>query len=73
MAKTYKPQEEEKATILCEPAAAHYGQASTHQRLYQVTEVEKNSIMRAKEQFARGEFYTEEEMNKRIAEWLSER
>ena len=39
--------------------------------VYQVTDVECESIMRAKEQFLRGEFCTESEMDKMVAEWLS--
>ena len=38
--------------------------------VYQVSDTECESIMRAKEQFARGEFCSESEMDKMVAEWL---
>lgn len=38
--------------------------------VYQVSETERESIMLAKEQFARGEFCSESEMDKMVAEWL---
>ena len=50
-----------------EPAVVYH---STNQvmSVYQVTDVERESIMRAKEQFLRGEFCTESEMDKMVAE-----
>ena len=65
------PQMEEKPIVANEPAVA-YGSAETLvTNVYQVTDVERESIMRAKEQFLRGEFCTESEMDKLVAEWLS--
>ena len=61
------PKMEEKPTAANEPSVEYY---STHQvmSVYQVTDVERESIMRAKEQFLRGEFCTESEMDKMVAE-----
>lgn len=64
------PQMEEKPTMANEPAVA-YGMAVSPMNVYQVTDAERDSILRAKEQYARGEFYTENEMDKMVAEWLS--
>ena len=62
-------QMKEKPTMANEPAVA-YGMASSLANVYQVTDAERESIMRAKEQYARGEFYTESEMDKTVAEWF---
>ena len=64
------PKIEEKPVGANESAVAYH---STNQvmSVYQVTDVERESIMRAKEQFLRGEFCTESEMDKMVAEWLS--
>ena len=64
------PQIEEKPLVLEEPAVA-YGMTSSLTNVYQVTDAERESIMRAKEQYARGEYYTESEMDRMVAEWLS--
>ena len=50
-----------------EPAVAYHS-ANQVMSVYQVTDVERESIMRAKEQFLRGEFCTESEMDKMVAE-----
>ena len=61
------PKIEEKPVEAYEPAVVYH---STNQvmSVYQVTDVERESIMRAKEQFLRGEFCTESEMDKMVAE-----
>lgn len=63
------PQMEEKQTMANEPAVA-YGMTVSPMNVYQVTDAERDSILRAKEQYARGEFYTENEMDKMVAEWF---
>ena len=45
--------------------------ATYRENVYQVTDSERKSIMLAKEQYARGEYYTESEMDKIVAEWLN--
>lgn len=66
--KTY-PQIEETPSVAKEPAVAY--QAGNHMaNVYQTTDAERESIMRAKEQYARGEFCTESEMDNMVAEWL---
>ena len=65
------PQIEEKPVVANEPVVAYGSAASQVMNVYQVTDVERESIMRAKEQFLRGEFCTEGEMDKMVAEWLS--
>ena len=67
--KPYKHQEED-TSILCD-TALEYQTGASKSHLYVIPENELPYIMRAKEQFARGEYYTEEEMEKRIEEWLS--
>ena len=63
------PQKEETTNVVQEPVVAY--QASNHiANVYQVTDAERESIMRAKEQYARGEFCTESEMDNLVAEWL---
>ena len=61
------PKIEEKPVEANGPAVVYH---STNQvmSVYQVTDVERESIMRAKEQFLRGEFCTESEMDKMVAE-----
>ena len=63
------PQKEETTNVAQEPVVAY--QAGNHMaNVYQVTDAECESIMRAKEQYARGEFCTESEMDNLVAEWL---
>ena len=63
------PQKEETTSVAQEPVVAY--QAGNHiANVYQVTDAERESIMRAKEQYARGEFCTESEMDNLVAEWL---
>ena len=63
-----KPYSQTKETPLMtnEPMVA-YQTGSNSVNVYQVTDTERDSIMRAKEQFARGEFCTESEMDKMVA------
>ena len=63
------PQKEETTNVVQEPVVAY--QAGNHiANVYQVTDAERESIMRAKEHYARGEFCTESEMDNLVAEWL---
>lgn len=64
------PEREETPCVAKEPSVA-YQTSNNVVTAYQVTDAEHASIMRAKEQIARGEFYTESEMDKMVAEWLS--
>ena len=64
------PHKEETQHMASEPAVA-YQPTNNVVNVFQVTDIERESIMRAKEQFARGEFCTESEMDKVVAEWLS--
>lgn len=64
------PKMEEKPVVAKEPTVAYHS-ASQVMNVYQVSDVERESIMRAKEQFLRSEFCTESEMDKMVAEWLS--
>lgn len=70
--KTYKSEPPEIPSAQ-EPMVAYLrtDPATYPKSLYQVNDSERESIMRAKEQFARGEYYTESEMDKMVAEWLS--
>ena len=81
--KPYKPQDSEPQQV-SEPVVAYQqlnplqqdsdaleGRSSfVSSNIYQVTEMEQVSIMRAKEQYVRGEYLTQEEMDKKVAEWL---
>ena len=63
------PQIEETPCVANEPAVS-YQASSNVMNVYQMADAERESIMRAKGQFARGEFCTESEMDKMVAEWL---
>ena len=63
------PQIEETPCVANEPAVA-YQSSSNVMNVYPVTDGECESMMRAKEQFAHGEFCAESEMDKMVAEWL---
>lgn len=65
--KPYKPQESE-AQQVNEPAVAYQQRVAD---VYPVTDEERMSIMKAKEQYVRGEYCTQEDMDKKVAEWLS--
>ena len=64
--KKYK-QQENKPLQVCEPVAAYQKQDTN---VYQIPEHELATVMRAKEQYARGEYITHEELEKLVEEWL---
>ena len=64
------PHKEETPNMASESVVA-YQPTNNVVNVFQVTDIERESILRAKEQFARGEFCTESEMDKMVAEWLS--
>ena len=64
--KKYK-QQENKPLQVCVPVAAYQKQDTN---VYQIPEHELASVMRAKEQYARGEYITHEELEKLVEEWL---
>ena len=64
------PKMEEKPMVTNEPVVAYHS-ANQVMNVCQVADFERESIMHAKEQFLRGEFCTESEMDKMVAEWLS--
>ena len=64
--KKYK-QQENKPLQVGEPVAAYQKQDTN---VYQIPEHELASVMRAKEQYARGEYITHEELEKLVEEWL---
>ncbi len=66
--KTYKQQEED-ARQVGEPVV-EYNVTHPTSKPYVIPEKELASVMIAKEQIARGEYYTQKEMDKRLAEWL---
>lgn len=39
--------------------------------IYWLSDEERISVMKAKEQYAKGEYFTQEEMDEIVAEWLS--
>lgn len=61
------PQKEENSQVLKEPVVAYHS-TSHVSNVFQVTDIERESIMRAKDQYARGEFCTENEMDKMVME-----
>lgn len=65
--KPYKPQDSEGQQV--NESAAAYQQRIAD--VYLVTDEERTSIAKAKEQYARGEYCTQEDMDKKVAEWLS--
>lgn len=69
MANKPYPQIEETSDVANEPAVA-YQAGNRVADVYQVSDTGRESIMRAKEQYARGEFCSESEMDKMVAEWL---
>ena len=60
---------EENPTTANEPAVAYGNVATAGINVCQVTDAERDSILRAKEQYVRGEYYTESEMDKMVAEY----
>ncbi len=63
----------EDTTLQVAEPVALYGSynrtAETH--LYSPTQTEMASLKRSEEQLARGEYYTEEEVDKMVNEWLN--
>ncbi len=66
--KPYKQREEESLQV--GDPVVEYSASYSASKAYVIPENELSSVMAAKEQIARGEYYTEDEMEKRIAEWL---
>lgn len=66
-AKKYE-QQESKLLQVNEPVAAYQKQDAN---VYRIPEQELASVMRAKEQYARGEYITHEEFEKRVEGWLN--
>lgn len=66
-AKKYE-QQESKSLQVNEPVAAYQKQDAN---VYQIPEQELTSVMKAKEQYARGEYIIHEEFEKRVEEWLN--
>ena len=62
---------EEKTAVLEEPAVAYGSAMQSCAPLYQPTPYEMECIMKAKEEFKQGLFYTQEEVDKMVEEWLS--
>ena len=62
---------EEKPTMVNEPTAAYGSVATACASLYQLTAYEMEVIMKSKEEFRQGLFYTQEEVDKMVEEWLS--
>lgn len=71
--KTYESEHSSETPCAKEPMATYQrtDPATYRENVYQVTDSERKSIMLAKEQYARGEYYTESEMDKIVAEWLN--
>ncbi len=66
--KLYKQREVESRQV-GEPVA-EYGASCSASKAYVILENELSSVMTAKEQIARGEYYTQEEIDKMVAKWL---
>ncbi len=64
------PQKEETSCVVNEPVVA-YGKTASCTPLYEPTSYEMESIMKSKEEFKQGLFYTQEEVDKMVEEWLS--
>ena len=65
------PQMEEKQTMANEPAVAYGNVATACASLYQPTAYEMEVIIKSKEEFRQELFYTQEEVDKMVEEWLS--
>ena len=68
MTKKLYSQLEEAANVVNEPSVA-YQQPINTVSIYQLTDAEHRSILRAKEQYVRGEYLSESDMDKLVAEW----
>lgn len=64
-------QPEEKPMVANEPAVSYGSMATTCASLYQPTAYEMEMIMKSKEEFRQGLFYTQDEVDKMVEEWLS--
>lgn len=68
--KNYPPHED-KPTITAEPVLTYGNMATSCVSLYQPIPYEMELIMKSKEEFQQGLFYTQEEVDKMVEEWLS--
>lgn len=64
-------QTEEKPIMANEPAVAYGSTATDCISIHQPTPYEMEIIMKSKEEFRQGLFYTQEEVDKMVEEWLS--
>lgn len=65
------PQTEETPVMANEPTVAYGSASAACASLYQPTPYEMEVIMKSKEEFRQGLFYTQEEVDKMVEEWLS--
>ena len=63
--------EEPRSMQVAEPAGVYHTTLSRGAHLYSPTLLELESIKRGEEQIARGEYYTQEEMDQMMKEWLN--
>ncbi|WP_291527798.1 hypothetical protein [Bacteroides sp. UBA939] len=68
-AKLYKPQDSE-ASQVNEPMAV-YQRTAAEINSCALSETELNIILRSKEEYKQGEYYTQKEVDKMIEQWLS--
>ena len=70
---TRKPYDIEPSETLkaAEPMAVYGHTVATEERLYRPTPYEMEVIMKSKKEFEEGHFYTQEEVDKMVEEWLS--
>lgn len=67
--KNYPPHEEE-PMVASEPAVTYGNAAMPRASLYQPTPYELEVIMQSKKEFEEGRFYTQEEVDRMVEEWL---
>lgn len=67
--KTYPPYDEE-PMMASEPEVAYGSVAMPHASLYHPTPYELEVIKQSKKDFEEGRFYTQEEVDKMVEEWL---
>ena len=63
--------EETRSTQVAEPMGIYHTEQNRGVHLYSPTLLELEAIKRGEEQIARGEYYTQEEMDQMMKEWLS--
>lgn len=68
--KPYNRQEDEETSQVNDPMAA-YHRLSADTNLHVLSDAELEIILRSKEEYERGEYYTQEEVNKLMKQWLS--